>query len=422
MRYNHSDKIRILSEVTSTLNEVGNTDRSISAEKVLEIIINMQNLSKSALEARLSNKKDDAAKFLVAYHKLYIKTDTPAESYFKAISQIRKYGIHPSALNVGSKSYPTTPVWRNYGGISSSTSKSDVITNKDTYSVKNASTQVRVLDASLPQLTALVNYTIDSIGVSDQIQKVVKANLSKMKRIQSEDGFNIKRAHDSSGKKLGLAQMRKTAVGKTKKMIAEFDKNSKELNAALNAIFKTVTNTPKFKSVFISESISGKTMFGTNSQACAGAILTWTVDFKDIQVHSIPTVTKAILNNFTMPQILTKTSGDRISKTFQAYYRRVHESISELDTLVEREVDLIHKSNMGLITEGVFSDLWNNLKHQGELIIDKIVDTIGLWIDKAIEIASAGWQEILAFLGMDLDIQVTDEYASITYDGISNAG
>ncbi len=163
-------------------------------------------------------------------------------------------------------------------------------------------------------------------------------------------------------------------------------------------------------------------MFGTNSQACAGAILTWTVDFKDIQVHSIPTVTKAILNNFTMPQILTKTSGDRISKTFQAYYRRVHESISELDTLVEREVDLIHKSNMGLITEGVFSDLWNNLKHQGELIIDKIVDTIGLWIDKAIEIASAGWQEILAFLGMDLDIQVTDEYASITYDGISNAG
>lgn len=418
MRYNNSDKIRILDEVTNLLIEGGDTSRSTDAEKVLEILINMQTLSKDALAARLSSPKDDAAKFIVSYHKAYIKRDTPFAVYSKAITQIRKLGIHPSALNVGSKSFPTTQTWKNYGGISSSTSKSDLITKKDTYSVKNASTQVRVLDASLQQLTALVNYTIDVLGVSDQIQKVVKTNLHKMKKLQSEEGFTLKRAKDAKGDNLGLSQMRKIAVGKTKKMIEEFDKNSKKINSALNAIFKTVTNTPKFKSVFISESISGKTMFGNGSTAKADAILTWTTDLTNISVHSIPTVTKAILNSFTMPQILTKTSGDRISKTFQAYYKKVNESISQLDILVERESYLIHKSKMGLITEGVFSDLWNNLKQQGELIIDKIVETIGRWIDKAIELAAQGWQEVIKFLGITLDIQATNEYASITYGGI----
>lgn len=417
MRYNYSDKIKILNEVTAIINET-DTTRSTSAEKILEILINMQTLSKSALNKRLTDPTDDAAKFLISYHTMFIKMGTPFDVYSNAISQIRKLNIHPSAVNVGSKSFPTTQAWKDYGGIITSTSKSDIITNKDTYSVKNASTQVRVLDASMPQLTALVNYALDSINVSEQIQKIIESRLNKMKKLQSEAGFILRRDTDSSGKRLGLSQMRKNAVGNAKKMINAFDKNSKDINAVLNVIFKTLTNTPKFKSVFISESLSGKTMFGGSSQARADSILTWSVDFKSIQLHTIKSVTNAVLNSFSMPQILTKTSGARISKTFQVYYKKVNESISQLDKLIERESNLLYRSNMGLITEGVFMDLWDNLKQQGELIIDKIIKTIGLWIDRAIEFVTKGWREALDFLGITLDIRGINEYADITYDRI----
>lgn len=418
MRYTAADKIEILSEVTKILNEGGDTSRSTDAEKVLEILINMGNISKPALEKKLQNTSDGASKFLLGYFRTHIKDGNPVEIYYKAIKQIVAKGVGNFAVNVGSKSYPTTQVWKKYGGISSTTSKSDVITKKNGYSVKNASTQVRVLDASMPQLTALINYTIDTIGVSDQIQKSVKMYLNKMKKLQSEEGFVLKRDVMGSSNKLGMAQLRKVASGKVKKMIAEFDANSEQMNKALTQIFKVVSETPKFKSVFISESISGRIMFGSASEAKADAIITWTGDFSVINVHSIPTVTNAILNAFDMPKIKTKSSGTRISKTFQAYFKNVNESIAALDILVEKESELLHRKNMGLVTEGVFSDVWNTLKQQGMVIIEKIVETLGRWIDKAIEIATIGWKEVMDFLGIEIIVEEVNEFASINYGSI----
>lgn len=416
MRYTAKDKIEILSEVTKILNEV-DTSRSTSAEKVLEILINMKNSTKNNIAKKLSDSRDPSGKFLKEYHRLYIKEGDPVDVYFGAIRQLSKKGVSTNAMNVGSKAYPTTPVWKKYGGISSSTSKSDVITIETGYSVKNASTQVRVLDASLPQLTALINYTIDTIGVSDQIQQSVKMYLNKMKKLQSEEGFVLKR--DIMGNsKLGMSQLRKVATDKVKKMIEEFDANSEQMNKTLTQLFKVVSETPKFKSVFISESISGRIMFGSASEAKADAIITWTGDFSVINVHSIPTVTNAILNAFDMPKIKTKSSDTRISKTFQAYFKNVNESIAALDILVEKESELLHRKNMGLVTEGVFSDVWNTLKQQGMVIIEKIVETLGRWIDKAIEIATIGWKEVMDFLGIEIIVEEVNEFASINYGSI----
>lgn len=417
MKYKHNAKIKTIAETRGIINE-GDTSRSTQAEKVLESLINMQALSNSTLNRRLSTGKNDVDKFLIDYHNMYIKTGTPFEVYSNAISQIKKMQIDPSALNVGSRSFPTSKIWKQYGGISSSTSKSDIITNTETYSVKNASTQVRVLDASLPQLTALVYYTIDTLGIDDTIQRSIKTNLNKLKKLQSNTGFSIKRITNADNSKLGLAQMRKLADGKIKKIISDFDTNSKEINSIITNIFKTVSGTSKFKSKFISESISGRVMFGPSSKAYAESILTWTADFKTIKLHSISTITKSILNTFDVPKILTKTSGFRITKTFQAYYKSVNESMSRLDALVEKESHLLHKSNMGLITEGVFTDIWNDLKNEGKVIIDKIIETLGKWIDMAIELTSRGWREVLDFFGITIDIQIENMYAPITYGEI----
>lgn len=412
MRYTKKQKTdKILKEVSDILHEDGGssvTAGSTDAERVLAILMNNQRISKSALNTLLTTKNEDGI-FLKKYFNRFIKEGDPLTVYFGAISQIRKAGLPSNAKQTGTGQYPTTIQWRNYGGISSATSKSDVVTPSKTFSVKNASTQVRVLDASFQQVNALVRYALDKVGVSDEIQKTIKSSLNSVQKLYNSESAQIRRLHDKYGDRLGLASMRKVATPKLQKLIDAFDENTKQINTKINKVFKDASETKNFRATFIYESLSGKTMFGNKSVGKADSILTWTSDFSTIKDHDIASVTRKILGNFVMPKVATKTTGERVTKTFQMYLKAtkegVNEGMREFNSLVEQEEKLLAKMNGGLMTEGVFSNLWAVIKEKATNAIEKILKIMDDFISKAIEMVNNSWDAILDFFGLQLYVE-----------------
>lgn len=218
---------------------------------------------------------------------------------------------------LGDSDYNTTDTWKKYGGSSHSKSKTDVVIGEYKYSVKNKSTPTQKIDASPSQFSALLNIASLSVpfvfkDLNKDIEKFteifskVKINL---KNILSSDGKNYIGFFDDSGKqkfhyslsdiksllnyeggydtyekaiktndkwKNIIKAMKSNTYNDILKKYKEYRKNnelaSDELKKILdkaNKYTETITQQEKFLKAFWEESLSGKIMFGENSEATA---------------------------------------------------------------------------------------------------------------------------------------------------------
>ncbi len=408
-RNNNMSLVKLLREVMIS---EGDTSGSTDAENVLAILMSNQNKSKEEFQKMLVSQNPNAI-FLKKYFGKFLKGD-PLEVYYNAIVEIKKEKLPINAEQVGDTNFGTTDLWKSYGGISSVRSKADVIGQGITYSVKNASTQVRVLDASAPQIIALIHCAMDKTKTTNKVRETIRTRLTAIKELSNAEGAKLSRMY--GGKKYGLGELRKVLDKKMKKLIKDYDENTAEMNQEIEAIFEEVQGKNDFKDAFIYESLSGKTMLGETSNGRADAILTWTADFSKIKSHDIKDVTEKVTSNFKIPKFASKSSGVRITKTIQMFFK---ESIKKMDRLVEQENKLIESKNSKLITEGAFSNLWNTLQEKGMSVIKKLVQAIKDFIQKVMEKISGAITDLLSILGFE--IQILDDYdvdASINYESI----
>ena len=199
-------------------------------------------------------------------------------------------------------------------------------------------------------------------------------------------------------------------------LISKYDENTKEMNDEIVKIFDKVQSDTEFKTAFIYESLSGKTMLGDSSDGRADSILTWSADFKTIKNHDVKTVADKIVSNFSIPKFGSKSSGVRITKTIQMFYQ---ETDKQMDNLVKQEAKLIERKNSKLITEGAFTDLWNTLQEKGASVVKKIIDAIMKFIQLATAKISESITSLLSFLGFE--VQILEDYsldASINYESV----
>jgi hypothetical protein len=325
----------------------------------------------------------------------------PIDVYYGAIKNIKAEKLPVNAKQVGDANFGTTQMWQSYGGIKSVRSKADVIGQGVTYSVKNASTQVRVLDASAPQIIALIHCAMDKTKNTQKVRETIRKRLTTLKELSNEEGAKLSRMF--GGKKYGLGELRKLLDTNMKALIKQYDDNTAEMNVEIEAIF-------------IYESLSGKTMLGENSDGRADAILTWTADFSQVKSHDIKDVTTKITSNFKIPKFASKSSGVRITKTIQMFFQ---DTSKEVDKLATQENILIKKRNSRLITEGAFSDLWNTLQQKGMDVIKKLIKAIMDFIKKVTDKISGAITDLLSVLGFEVQIQ--GDYsldASINYESL----
>lgn len=393
------------------LNE-GDTSGSTDAENVLAILMSVQNMTKEEFTNFYKSKNADVT-FLKNYFDKFLQ-GKPIEVYFEAITQIKKEKLPSNAKQVGDTNFSTTPIWKSYGGIGSVRSKADVIGQGITFSVKNASTQVRVLDASAPQIIALIHCAMDKTKQTDKVKKSIRKNLESLKQLSNEEGAKLSRMYKS--KKYGLGELRKILNKKMQELIKQYDDNTKEMNDEIEKIFESIQDQNDFKHALIYESLSGKTMLGESSEGRADSILTWTADFSTIKNHDVKDVTNKIVGSFKIPKFGSKSSGVRITKTIQMFFK---ESEKQMDELVKEEKKLFERRDSKLITEGAFSDLWNTLQEKGISVIKKIIDAINKFIQSVSEKLSQSITSVLSFLGFEIQIQ--EDYsldADITYESL----
>lgn len=389
------------------------TTGSSDAENVLAILMSNQSKSKEDFTKLLKSKNADSV-FLKKYFDTNIKKGDHIEIYYGAITQIKKEKLPSNAYQSGESNFQTTDAWKSYGGIKSARSKADVVSPGKTFSVKNATTQVRVLDAATPQISALVLCALDQSKQTAKIKEIVKTNLDALKELSTSEGSKLSRQY--GGEKKGLTDLRKINDSKLKSMISKFDENTKKMNNEIHAIFEEVKSKNEFKKALIYESLSGKIMFGDDSAGRADSILTWTSDFSKVKSHDINDVTNKILSSFTIPKFASKSSGSRISKTIQMFFQETNE---QFESLVREEKKLLERRNSKLITENVFSNLWNTLKEKGKALIDKFIDGVKKFIDMVYEKISSPLHDLLSFLGIEISIEESYSLdASVTYESL----
>lgn len=409
MKNNNMSLVKLMREVM--INE-GDTSGSTDAENVLAILMTNQNMSKEKF-TEFYKTKDTSAVFLKNYFTKFLKGN-PIEVYYGAILEIKREKLPVNAKQVGDTNFSTTEVWKSYGGIASVRSKADVIGQGVTFSVKNASTKVRVLDASAPQIVALIHCAMDKTKQTAKVRETIRKSINTLKELSNEEGSKLSRMY--KGKKYGLGELRTIVNKGMKKLIAEYDKNTKEMNIEVVKIFDQVQSDNQFKKEFIYESLSGKTMLGESSEGRADSILTWTADFTSVKNHDVEEVSNKIVSNFSIPKFGSKSSGVRITKTIQMFFQ---EGMNKLDKLVEQENKLFEKRNSKLITEGAFSDLWNTLQEKGISVIKKVIDAIMNFINAVTAKLSESITSLLSFLGFE--IQVLSDYsldAETTYQNL----
>ena len=417
------------------------TDGSTQAEKALEILLNKKKELNTKLKVQsfLKTKKDDIdAKFLTDYYDKYLTKDgiPAAEKYYLAMSLLPDV---TKATKLGSTSYITTKEWAKLGGLKGKvTSKTDIRTfsANNNFSVKNGSTQVRVLDASAPQLTALINHSISVTGYDDEIITVVAKNIERIKKLYASSEAILPRLY--KGEKYGIGQLRKITDKRLQKTIEDFDKNTKQLSVAINTIFEKVAIDPSFKKAFILESLTGKAMFGKTSEGCASAILTFSSDFTKIAVKTMPAVVDSITSNFTIPKFGTKSSGARIGKTAQLSYsakpkkeKTLKENISEYFNLCDRANKLVILENRllnkkALLESNYFQTAWDKIKQTGGDLYNKLLELVSniynQFKDFIVGLGEAlmeSYHKAMEFIGINLVFeQAPQEMASITYDDL----
>lgn len=409
MKRNNLSLVKLMKEVV--LSE-GDTSGSTDAEKILAILMSNQNKTKEEF-ANFYRTKNPDVMFLKNYFDKFLK-GKPVDVYFEAINQIKKEKLPASAEQVGDTNFSTTEIWKSYGGISSVRSKADVVGQGMTFSVKNASTQVRVLDASAPQIIALIYCAMDKTKQTEKVKSAIRKNLATLKELSNEEGAKISRMY--KGKKYGLGELRKVLNKGMQKLIKDYDDNTQQMNEEIEKIFDSIQSQNDFKHALIYESLSGKTMLGESSQGRADSILTWSADFTTIKNHDVKDVTGKIIGSFKIPKFGSKSSGVRITKTIQMFFK---EAEKQVDELVKEESKLFERRNSKLITEGAFSDLWNTLQEKGISVIKKIIDAIKQFIQKVTEKLSESLTSLLSFLGFELQIQ--EDYsldADVTYESL----
>jgi hypothetical protein len=363
--------------------------------------------------AKFYKTKNVDAVFLKDYFARFLN-GKPIDVYYGAIKNIKAEKLPVNAKQVGDANFGTTQMWQSYGGIKSVRSKADVIGQGVTYSVKNASTQVRVLDASAPQIIALIHCAMDKTKNTQKVRETIRKRLTTLKELSNEEGAKLSRMF--GGKKYGLGELRKLLDTNMKALIKQYDDNTAEMNVEIEAIFDQIQSEKDFKDAFIYESLSGKTMLGENSDGRADAILTWTADFSQVKSHDIKDVTTKITSNFKIPKFASKSSGVRITKTIQMFFQ---DTSKEVDKLATQENILIKKRNSRLITEGAFSDLWNTLQQKGMDVIKKLIKAIMDFIKKVTDKISGAITDLLSVLGFEVQIQ--GDYsldASINYESL----
>ena len=408
--------LRSVSEQNKKLTE-GDTSASTDAETILSILMSNQNLTRNEFEAMLEENGSDAV-FLKNYFDTHINKGKIENVFYEAIVQIKKEKLQKNVQQSGAKNYQTTDIWKSYGGINKTASKADIISQSTTYSVKNASTQVRVLDASAPQIIALIFSAMDNTGETDEIKSKVKENLDAIKDLSNQEGSKLSRMYGD--KKLNLGDIRKINDQNIKNLVKQYDENTEKLNKEINDIFDKVQSSKDFKYAFIFESLSGKIMFGKTSLGRADYIITWTHDFSIIKNHEISDVTDKVINTFNIPKFASKSSGQRVSKTIQMFFKEGIESIqnstkNKLDYLCEQERLLNKKLKSGVITEGAFSDVWHNIKEKGVEIISKMVNAIKEFIQTAYKKLTGSIKDLLNFLGITISIGDYSLYANLSY-------
>jgi hypothetical protein len=397
---------RILTSVKKLIREViineGDTSGSTDAENILAILMSNQSMTKEEF-TQFYETKDTNALFLKNYFARFL-TGKPVDVYYGAIVEIKKQKLPSDAKQVGDSNFSTTEAWRSYGGISSVRSKADVIGQNITFSVKNASTKVRVLDASAPQIIALIHCSMDKTKQTEKVKEIIRKSMKTIKELSNEEGARLSRTYKD--KKYGLGELRKVIDTAMQKLIVEYDKNTKELNDEVVKLFSEVQSDVEFKKSFIYESLSGKTMLGESSDGRADSIITWTSDFSKIKKHDIQDVTDTIISTFTIPKFGSKSSGFTITKTIQLFFK---EGLNKLDKLVEHEEKLFKHRNSKLITEGAFADLWNGLQEKGMTVIKKLIDAILNFVNSVTAKLSGPITKILSFVGFE--IQVLGDYS-----------
>lgn len=409
MKRNNLSLVKLMKEMIIS---EGDTTGSTDAERVLAILMSNQNMTKEEFATFYKSRTNDVV-FLKNYFARFLKGNA-VEIYYEAINQIKAEKLPTNAQQVGDTNFNTTDLWKSYGGISSVRSKADVIGQGTTYSVKNASTQVRVLDASAPQIIALIHCAMDKTKSTEKVKGAIRNNLATLKELSNEEGSKLSRMYN--GKKYGLGELRKMVSKKMQELIKEYDKNTEKMNNEIKSIFDEVQSKNDFKHALIYESLSGKTMLGETSSGRADSVLTWTADFTSIKTHDIKDVTAKIIGSFKIPKFASKSSGVRITKTIQMFFK---EGLQKMDRLVEQENKLFERRNSKLITEGAFTDLWNTLQEKGMAIIRKIIDAVNNFIESVTQKLTDSITKLLDYLGFEIQIQ--EDYsldASTNYESL----
>jgi hypothetical protein len=292
--------------------------KSTDAETVLTILINHQNEEDFTKFLRSRNA---SARFLVKYFKTYNISGNMEDVYGNIVSQIKKLSIEPNAVRLGSSNFSTTQVWQEYGGSKRLKAKTDVYAGFG-YSIKNGSTRVRILDAAVPQLKALCMSTINDpeVAVPSNVKRRVMKALNNIIKIAQEEGASMSRYVAGTHEKFDIGELRKSTIKSVKAMVERYDENTRALNSEVNKIFNSLSNHDNFMYKFIYESITGEKAFG-NSQASMQYILVWKDDFSEVHKLSVDEVIHNIISKFRVPQFVPKTSGNRIKKTIQMYFK-----------------------------------------------------------------------------------------------------
>jgi hypothetical protein len=394
-----------------------NTGGSTEAEKVLEILINLKQKIKNeaSLKEFLRGNSPDS-KFLTKYFNTYLGGNNISSLYFNGI---QKLPVLNNAKNLGEGNFKTSLLWVNYGGIPSARSKTDIATDKVNYSVKNGETQVRVLDASAPQLKALINYCVDVLDYKKSIKQALEDQINQLEKTAKEEGSTLSRIYDGDGEKYGLGDLRKIIDKELQKLIFKFDKNTQDLNKIVDNIFQQAQKNPNFKRVFIEESLSGKGMFGKKSQGAADKILTFSLDFSKINTMSISNAAKKISESYSPPKFGTKSSGTRISKTVQQFYKsqpmkELYSLINEFNTILLVEDKLI--KNKLLLEDNILQKGINYVKEKGSNILKKIIDFFINFINELKELAKISYEKALDHLGIKIYAEDVHYDASMTYN------
>lgn len=410
------------------------TKQSIEAEQVLADLINIAPKIKTekAMQKKLSDKSKEST-FLLNYFETYKKSleknspnITADKLYFRAIDNNRKYLTSVSdPVTMGTDKLATTEKWKSYGGLAKTSSKTDIATSTKNYSVKNASTNVRVLDASVPQIKALINSTISELNYDEKIKNTIDSSLKKLTSLANSEYMTMSRLY--KGEKYGLGDLRKEVNKKLQEVISSFDNNTQELNKALDKLFASAQSDPSFNTIFLTESLSGKQMFGKNSSAgVAEAILSYTDDFTSIKQITIATAVKKIGASYKAPKFGVKSSGTRISKTIQQFYKEpigesINQKIYDYNRLLILEDSIINSKL--LLEDSFLKKATDFIGSKVENFIKYIFEKIKTWINELTTYLSTSIDKCLSLLGISLviDQSTVSEEIPMTYGELDNA-